>query len=84
MKKVIIDPEAIEDWRQTVASVLIDPAYDGDVFHPRISDVPGRRDEVVADEYAWDAGEYGAGPVAVKIVDVLDETWFGVVGDRSH
>ncbi len=34
-------------------------------------------------EYPWEAGEYGEGQVAVKIVDALDEEWFGVVeGDE--
>lgn len=34
-------------------------------------------------EYPWEAGEYGKGHVAVKIVDALDEEWFGVVeGDE--
>jgi site-specific DNA-methyltransferase (adenine-specific)/adenine-specific DNA-methyltransferase len=70
--------EAIEDWRQTVASVLVDPAYDGQVFHARITDTPARRDELVRGEYTWEVGEYGDGPVAVKIVDVLDEEWFGI------
>ena len=74
------DPDAIEDWRQTVASVLIDPAYDGEVFHARITDTPSRRDEMVRGEYSWEAGKHGAGEVAVKIVDVLDEEWFGVIG----
>lgn len=73
------DPEAIEDWRQAVASVLIDPACDGQVFHARITDTPARRDELVRGEYTWEAGEYGEGQVAVKIVDVLDEEWFGVI-----
>jgi site-specific DNA-methyltransferase (adenine-specific)/adenine-specific DNA-methyltransferase len=72
-------PEAIEDWRQTVASVLIDPAYDGQVFHPRLTDTPARQDTLVRGTYAWDVAEYGDGPVAVKIVDVLDEEWFGVL-----
>jgi len=72
-------PEAIEDWRQAVASVLIDPAYDGDVFHARITDTPARRDELVRGEYTWKLGEYGEGQVAVKIVDVLDETWFEII-----
>jgi adenine-specific DNA-methyltransferase len=76
--------QAIEDWRQTVASVLIDPAYDGEVFHARITDTPARRDELVAGEYTWEAAEYGDGPVAVKIVDVLDEEWFGVAGSLNH
>ena len=78
------DPEAIEDWRQAVASVLIDPAYDGEVFYPRITDTPARRDELVRGEYTWEAGEYGEGQVAVKIVDVLDEEWFGVVEPLKH
>ena len=73
------DPEAIEDWRQIVASVLIDPAYDGEVFHARITDTPARRDEMVRGEYTWKVQDYGEGQVAVKIVDVLDETWFGVM-----
>jgi hypothetical protein len=72
------DPAAIQDWRQAVASVHIDPAYDGQALHPRISDVPGREEELVRGVYTWDEREY-AGPVAVKIVDVLDEEWFGVV-----
>jgi site-specific DNA-methyltransferase (adenine-specific)/adenine-specific DNA-methyltransferase len=73
------DAEAIEDWRQTVASVLIDPAYDGQVFHARITDTPARREELVQGEYTWAEEERGEGQVAVKIVDVLDEEWFGVV-----
>jgi adenine-specific DNA-methyltransferase len=73
------DPEAIEDWRQAVASVLVDPAYDGEVFHPRITDTPARRDDLVRGKYTWAEEEYGEGEVAVKIVDVLDEEWFGVV-----
>ena len=74
------DPEAIADWRQAVASVLIDPAYDGQVIHARITDTPARRDELVRGEYTWKAGQYGDGQVVVKIVDVLDEEWFGVMG----
>jgi hypothetical protein len=73
------DPAAIQDWRQAVASVHIDPVYDGQVLHPRISDVPEQEERLVRGAYTWDECEHGAGPVAVKIVDVLDEEWFGVV-----
>ena len=73
------DPAAIQDWRQAVASVHIDPAYDGQTLQPRISDVPGKEEELVRGVYTWDEREHGAGPVAVKIVDVLDEEWFGVI-----
>jgi hypothetical protein len=40
------------------------------------------RDELVRDEYAWEAGEYEQ--MAVKIADVLDETWFGLVESLKH
>ena len=43
-----------------------------------------QRDELVRGEYTWGADEYGDGEVAVKIVDVLDETWFGVVDLQSE
>lgn len=62
-----------------MASVLTDPAYDGEVFHIHITDTPSRRDELVRGEYTWETTEYGDGPVAVKIVDMLDEEWFGVI-----
>jgi hypothetical protein len=78
------DPEAIQDWRQAVASVLIDPAYDGQVFQPRITDSPARGDELVRGEYTWRVDAYGEGPVAVKIVDVLDEEWFGVINGNTE
>jgi len=45
----------------------------------RIADTPARRDELVRGEYTWEAGEYGEGQVGVKIVDVLDEEWFGMI-----
>ncbi len=39
--------------------------------------------KMMGGEYPWEAGEYGEGQVAVKIVDALDEEWFGVVeGDE--
>jgi hypothetical protein len=77
----MFEPEAVEDWRQAVARVLIDPAYDGEVFQARITDTPARRDEMVRGEYTWAEEEYGEGEVPVKIVDVLDEDWVGVVGE---
>jgi len=35
-------------------------------------------------EYPWEAGEYGEGQVAVKIVDVLDQERLGVIGDLAN
>jgi hypothetical protein len=67
-----------------VASVLVDPAYDGQVFHARITDTPARRDELVRGEYTWEAEECGDGLVAVKIVDVLDEEWFGITNGANQ
>ena len=34
---------------------------------------------MVQGEYSWDAAQYGETEVAVKIIEVLDEEWFGVV-----
>jgi DNA modification methylase len=62
-------------WRAMVDSVMIDPAYDGEVFRVRYTDVPQSRHDLVCGEYAFPAP---AGPttVAVRITDVLgDEVW---------
>ena len=40
---------------------------------------PHQHDGLGRGEYTWEAVEYGDGAVAVKIVDVLDETYSEVV-----
>jgi DNA modification methylase len=62
----------IPDWRAMVDVVLIDTAYDGEIFDITLSDVPERKDDLVSGVYELPAPE-GATTVAVKIVDMLGE-----------
>jgi adenine-specific DNA-methyltransferase len=62
----------IPDWRAMVDVVMIDTAYDGDVFDIDLSDVPARKDDLVSGHYELDAPE-GPATVAVKIIDMLGE-----------
>jgi DNA modification methylase len=67
----------IPDWRAMVDVVLIDTAYDGEVFNIALSDVPERKDDLVEGRYELPAPE-GSAPgsattVAVKIIDMLGE-----------
>jgi DNA modification methylase len=67
----------ILDWRAMVDVVLIDIAYDGEVFNIALSDVPERKDDLVVGRYDLPAPE-GNAPgsattVAVKIIDMLGE-----------
>jgi hypothetical protein len=69
----------MREFRGKIKLICIDPSHDGEVFHPCITDVSARRDELVRGEYTSKVGEYGEGGLAVKILDVLDEEWFGVI-----
>lgn len=62
----------ITDWRAMVDVVLIDTDYDGEVLDIALSDVPERKDDLVAGRYELPAPE-GPATVAVKIVDMLGE-----------
>ncbi len=62
----------VADWRAMVDSVMIDTAYDGAVFNVAHADVPPRKNDFVAGEYALDAPESQT-TVAVKITDMLGE-----------
>jgi adenine-specific DNA-methyltransferase len=62
----------IPDWRSMVDCVMIDPAYDGEVFNVALSDVPERKDDLVAGSYELEAPEEET-TVAVKIIDMLGE-----------
>jgi hypothetical protein len=71
------DPEEIDDWRQLVEAVLIDPNYDGEVIKPAIQDIPSKKDMVSG---VYELPLTGPGQkIAVKIVDVLSEEYFGVL-----
>ncbi|MBN1815681.1 MAG: site-specific DNA-methyltransferase [Anaerolineae bacterium] len=62
----------IPDWRAMVDVVLIDASYDGRVFDIALSDVPERKDDLVAGRYELRAPQEPT-TVAVKIVDMLGE-----------
>ena len=67
----------IPDWRAMVDVVMIDADYDGGpdgsgVFDIDLSDVPARKDDLVAGRYTLAVPE-GETTVAVKIIDMLGE-----------
>jgi hypothetical protein len=62
----------IPDWRSMVDCVMIDAAHDGTVFNVALSDVPEKRDDLVAGCYELPAPK-GKITVAVKIIDMLGE-----------
>ena len=69
----------ITDWRAMVDSVMIDTAYDGQVFNVAFSDVPERKADLVLGRYEIHAPS-GPNTVAVKITDMLGEAVL-VTGD---
>lgn len=68
----------ITDWRAMVDTVLIDVAYDGEVFNVALSDVPERKADLVVGHYELPAPE-GETTVAVKIIDMLGEEVLSVI-----
>ena len=61
----------VSDWRSMVDSVMIDSAYDGEVFNITLADVPERKNDLVEGKYVVEAKK-GA-TVAVKVTDMLGE-----------
>jgi DNA modification methylase len=68
----------ITDWRAMVDTVLIDVAYDGEVFNVALSDVPERKADLVIGHYELPAPA-GETTVAVKIIDMLGEEALSVI-----
>lgn len=62
----------ITDWRAMVDSVMIDPAYNGQVFNVAMSDVPERKTDLVAGRYELPA-PHSSTTIAVKLTDMLGE-----------
>ena len=62
----------ITDWRAVVDCILIDTQHDGKVFNVTLSDVPARKQDLVAGCYELSAPPAGS-TVAVKIIDMLGE-----------
>jgi len=67
----ILSPQ-IDDWRAMVDSVMIDTAYDGQVFNVVLADVPEKKSDLVSGGYSLPATK-GETIVAVKITDMLGE-----------
>lgn len=75
LEKLRQDGTEVEDWRETVESIMIDTNYDGSVFEPNIVDIPFRR-QLVSGNYELPEN---AGTIAIKITDLLSESYFEVI-----
>ena len=62
----------VTDWRFMVDCVMIDPAYDGQVFNIALTDLPEKKTDLVNGSYIFPAPD-GETTVAVKITDMLGE-----------
>jgi len=65
----------VTDWRFMVDCIMIDPAYDGQVFNIALTDLPEKKIDLVDGSYILAAPE-GITTVAVKITDMLGEEVF--------
>ena len=63
----------VPDWRSMVDCIMIDTSYDGEVFDVALSDVPERKQDLVAGTYTLPAPGRKKTTVAVKIIDMLGE-----------
>lgn len=77
LEKLRQDGTEVEDYREMVESIMIDTNYDGSVFEPKIVDIPSKK-ELVIGEYELPEDR---GTVAIKITDLLSETYFEVVSN---
>ncbi len=66
----LFQPE-IDDWRAMVDRVMIDTAYNMEVFNIALADVPAKKNDLVEWKYLVDAAEGARG--AVKMTDMLGE-----------
>ena len=62
----------IDDWRAVVDCIMIDSDYDGELFNVALSDIPPRKQDLVAGRYELPAPPPGA-TLAVKVIDMLGE-----------
>jgi adenine-specific DNA-methyltransferase len=65
----------ITDWRSQVDCVMIDTAYNGEVFNVTLSDVPEKKNDLIDGSYTLPAPSVTT-TVAVKIIDMLGEEVF--------
>ena len=62
----------VEDWRSMVDSIMIDTAYNGEVFNIVLADIPEKKTDLVSGKYPLPA-PIGQITIAVKITDMLGE-----------
>jgi len=62
----------VSDWRSMVDCIMIDTAYNGEVFNVSFSDIPEKKTDLVKGLYELSAPA-GDTIVAVKIIDMLGE-----------
>lgn len=62
----------ITDWRSQVDCVMIDTAYNGELFNVTLSDVPEKKNDLIVGSYSLPAPA-DTTTVAVKIIDMLGE-----------
>ncbi|MHB9133319.1 MAG: site-specific DNA-methyltransferase [Armatimonadota bacterium] len=62
----------IPDWRSMVDCIMVDAAYNGEVFNVTLSDVPEKKTDMVKGEYDIPIQD-GEITVAVKVIDMLGE-----------
>jgi hypothetical protein len=67
----IVSPK-VEDWRAMVDSIMIDTAYNGEVFNIVLADIPEKKTDLVSGKYHLPIPE-GQTTIAVKITDMLGE-----------
>ncbi|MDP3850752.1 MAG: hypothetical protein Q8Q59_09630 [Luteolibacter sp.] len=65
----------VTDWRFMVDCIMIDPAYDGQVFNIALTDLPEKKTDLVNGSYILAAPDAGT-TVGVKIIDMLGEEVF--------
>ena len=63
-------PHSADDWRALVDAIDIDPAYDGVIFRPLISDLPAKRRSAVQGRYLVPAAVQPT-TFAVRITDIF-------------
>jgi len=68
----------IHEWQAMVESVVIDPAYDGEIVRGQLADVPLKKRDLVSGKYVV-SGPVEETRVAIKITDVLGEELLVIV-----
>jgi len=71
LKKLSLQKEKIDNWKEMVESIMVDFNYDGVVFSPNVVDIP-EKNEFVKGVYQIPDD---AGDIRIKITDLLSESY---------